>query len=147
MAKYGFADTDGDGILNVPDTADGRAFDPNGAGKNWSLRLYVRDDKQNDIVAGGLIQTWFEAAGVQLDVQQVKEDPFLYDATFPSSTNADMDLYLWGWGPDPDPDFMLSVFTCGQINNWQDANYCDPSYDQLYRTRRRRQARPSACSW
>ena len=134
MANYGFADTDGDGILNVPDTDDGQAFDPNGAGKNWSLRLYVRDDKQNDIVAGGLIQTWFEAAGVQLDVQQVKEDPFLYDATFPSSTNADTDLYLWGWGPDPDPDFMLSVFTCSQINNWQDANYCDPSYDQLYRT-------------
>ena len=30
-----------------------------------------------------------------------------------------MDLYIWGWGPDPDPDFILSVFTCGQINSWR----------------------------
>jgi peptide/nickel transport system substrate-binding protein len=33
---------------------------------------------------------------------------------------------------DPDPDFILSVLTCGQINGWQDANYCDTEYDALY---------------
>jgi peptide/nickel transport system substrate-binding protein len=43
-----------------------------------------------------------------------------------------MDMYIWGWGPDPDPDFILSVFSCAQINNWQDVNYCNEEYDQLY---------------
>ncbi len=132
MTGLGFSDTDGDGILNVPDTSDAQAFDPNGAGKNWSLRLFIRDDRSEDKIAGGLIQTWFQDAGVNVDLQQVKESPFLGDATFPSSTNADSDMYLWGWGPDPDPDFILSVFACSQINNWQDANYCDPAYDKLY---------------
>ncbi len=132
MATHGFADTDGNGILNVPDTSDAQAFDPNGAGQDWSLRLFVRNDQQSDIIAGGLIQSWMEQAGVNVDLQQITED-VLTDDTYPASTNADIDMYLWGWGPDPDPDFILSVFTCDQIDNWQDANYCDPAYDDMYR--------------
>jgi peptide/nickel transport system substrate-binding protein len=73
-----------------------------------------------------------EQAGVDVDRQLVKEDPDLYDATYPSSSNTDMDMYIWGWGPDPDPDFILSVMTCSQINNWQDVNYCDEEYESLY---------------
>jgi peptide/nickel transport system substrate-binding protein len=145
MAALGFSDTDGDGILNVPDTADARAFDPVhtvhfsdtgdqevGAGQNFKLRLYVRDDHEKDKIAAELIEGWMEQAGVDVDRRLVKEDPDLYDDTYPSSTNADMDMYIWGWGPDPDPDFILSIMTCSQINGWQDVNYCDPSYDQLY---------------
>jgi peptide/nickel transport system substrate-binding protein len=41
-------------------------------------------------------------------------------------------MFIWAWGPDPDPDFILSVLTCSQVNGWQDANYCDPAYDELY---------------
>jgi hypothetical protein len=47
-----------------------------------------------------------------------------------------MDMYIWGWGPDPDPDFILSIFACSQINSWQDVNYCDPAYDELYKKSR-----------
>jgi peptide/nickel transport system substrate-binding protein len=47
-----------------------------------------------------------------------------------------MDMYIWGWGPDPDPNFILSVLSCNQINDWGDANYCDPGYDELYRQQR-----------
>lgn len=136
MGGLGFSDTDGDGFLNVPDTADAQAFDPQGAGANWSLRLFVRDDDEEDKLAGELMATWFESAGVDMDYLPIAEDPALYDATYPSSSNADMDLYVWGWGPDPDPDFILSVFACSQINGWQDANYCDPAYDEMYREQR-----------
>jgi peptide/nickel transport system substrate-binding protein len=145
MAALGFTDTDGDGILNVPDTAEAQAFDPVhtvsfsdsgdtqvGAGLNFKLRLFVRDDDEEDKIAAELVEGWMEQAGVDVDRQLVKEDPDLYDATYPSSTNADMDMYIWGWGPDPDPDFILSVMTCGQINGWQDVNYCDEEYDALY---------------
>jgi peptide/nickel transport system substrate-binding protein len=136
MGALGFTDTDGDGILNVPDTEESRAFDPEGAGQNWSLRLFARDDDEEDKLAAELMETWFEAAGVDIDYQPIPEDPNLYAATYPSRSNADMDLYIWGWGPDPDPDFILSIFDCGQINNWQDANYCDPAYDETYRQQR-----------
>ncbi|MBA2570594.1 MAG: hypothetical protein H0V04_05375, partial [Chloroflexi bacterium] len=133
MAGLGFTDTDGNGILNAPDDAE---FDPEGAGQDWSLRLYVREDDEEDKLAGQLMEGWFEAAGVQIDYQEVSEDPRLYAVTYPNSSNADMDMYIWGWGPDPDPDFILSVLSCNQINGWQDANYCDPEYDELYRSSR-----------
>ena len=136
MAAIGFTDTDGNGILNVPDTAEAQAFDPQGAGGDWSLRLFVRDDDAEDQLAGDLMSGWFAAAGVDVDLERVPENPALYDATYPSASNADYDMYLWGWGPDPDPDFILSVFACDQINGWQDANYCDPEYDDLYRSSR-----------
>ncbi len=38
MTGLGFADTDGNGILNVPSDPASTAFDPEGAGKDWSLR-------------------------------------------------------------------------------------------------------------
>ncbi|MBX3029429.1 MAG: ABC transporter substrate-binding protein [Chloroflexi bacterium] len=135
MAAIGFTDTDGNGILNVPDDEASRAFDPEGAGQDWSLRLNVRADDPEDRLAGELMEVWFEAAGVDIAYEPVSEDR-LYEIAYPSTSNGDMDLYMWGWGPDPDPDFILGVFTCAQINNWQDAAYCDPAYDELYRSQR-----------
>ena len=136
MGALGFTDTDGNGILNVPTTPEAQEFDPEGAGQDWSLRLYAREDDEEDKLAAEVMEGWFEAAGVDIDYQQVSEDPRLYEVTYPSSSNADMDMYIWGWGPDPDPDFIFSIFACNQINNWQDANYCDPEYDELYRSSR-----------
>ncbi|MEZ4598010.1 MAG: ABC transporter substrate-binding protein, partial [Chloroflexota bacterium] len=132
MAAIGFSDTDGDGILNVPSDDASVAFDPEGAGANWSLRLFVRDDDEEDKLAAELMETWFEAAGIDIDYQPISEDA-LTDAVYPYASNADTDLYIWGWAPDPDPDFILGVFTCAQINNWGDANTCDPAYDAQYR--------------
>jgi peptide/nickel transport system substrate-binding protein len=135
MATIGFTDTDGDGILNVPTDEASAAFDPEGTGANWSLRLYARDDDEEDKLAAQLMETWFEAAGIDIDYQPISEDA-LTDAVYPYASNADTDLYIWGWGPDPDPDFILGVFTCAQINNWGDANTCDAAYDQQYRLQR-----------
>lgn len=135
MAAIGFSDTDGDGVLNVPSDDASVAFDPEGAGANWSLRLYVRDDDEEDKLAAELMETWFEAAGIDIDYQPISEDA-LTDAVYPYASNADTDLYIWGWGPDPDPDFILGVFTCAQINNWGDANTCDAAYDEQYRAQR-----------
>ena len=51
------------------------------------------------------------------------------------------DLFHWCWTPFVDPDFMLSVFQCNQVakdpadptNYYNDANWCDPEYDKLYK--------------
>jgi peptide/nickel transport system substrate-binding protein len=135
MGALGFSDTDGNGILNVPSDDASTAFDPEGAGQDWSLRLFARDDDEEDKLAAELMQTWFEAAGVSIDYQAISEDA-LTDALYPYATNADNDLYIWGWGPDPDPDFILGIFACAQINGWGDANTCDPTYDEQYRLQR-----------
>ena len=79
------------------------------------------------------MKTWFEEAGVKIDYSEISEDPGLYNATYPSTrTTPTCDMYMWGWGPDPDPNFILSIFACNQINGWEDADYCDPAYDQMY---------------
>jgi peptide/nickel transport system substrate-binding protein len=135
MAAIGFTDTDGDGTLNVPDTEEALAFDPEGAGQNWSLRLYARDDDPEDVLAAQILGRRFREAGVNVTDEPVPEAT-LYTVTYPSTSNADYDLYIWSWGPDPDPDFILGVMTCSQINGWQDANYCNPDYDALYRQQR-----------
>jgi peptide/nickel transport system substrate-binding protein len=135
LEALGFADTDGNGILNVPSDAASKAFDPRGAGKDFKLRLFVRDTRPHEQLAADLLKQWFEAAGVAIDKQVVKED-FLTSATYPSDSNADSDLYLWGWGPDPDPNFILGVLTTDNINNWQDANWSDAEYDRLVREQR-----------
>ena len=33
---------------------------------------------------------------------------------------------MWDWFPAADPDFILSVLTCDQWGNWNDAGYCNP---------------------
>jgi peptide/nickel transport system substrate-binding protein len=53
----------------------------------------------------------------------------------------DYDMFAWGWTPFVDPDPMLSYFTCDQVASdpkaptdyYNDANYCDPEYDKLYK--------------
>jgi peptide/nickel transport system substrate-binding protein len=135
MAAIGFTDTDGNGILNVPSDDASVAFDPEGAGGDWTLRLHVRDSDTEDKLAAPLIAKWFGDAGVAVDWQAVSTDE-LTRLAYPYASNADIDMYMWGWGPDPDPDFILSIFTCDQINSWGDANYCDPVYDELYRSQR-----------
>ena len=144
MAAIGFTDTDGNGILNVPSDDASVAFDPEGAGSDWTLRLHVRDSDTEDKLAAPLIAKWFEDAGVAVEWQAVSTDE-LTRLTYPYASNADVDMYMWGWGPDPDPDFILSVFTCDQINSWNDVNYCDPAYDELYRSQRGQLDPDGAC--
>ena len=58
----------------------------------------------------------------------------------------DYDLFQWGWTPFVDPDPMLSYFQCSQLskdpedptNYYNDANWCNPTYDTLYKAAERR---------
>lgn len=129
--SLGFEDTDGNGILNVPDDPESQAFDPDGAGKDFVLRLFVIDTNSEDQFAGDLLKQWFEEAGVGIDKQLVKESDVLVPAVLPSESNADSDLFIWNWVPNPDPDFILSVLSTPQINQASDVNWSDAKYDEI----------------
>jgi peptide/nickel transport system substrate-binding protein len=42
------------------------------------------------------------------------------------------DTFAWGWTPGVDPDGMLSSFIADEIEGWNDANWVDERYDELY---------------
>ena len=44
----------------------------------------------------------------------------------------DYDSFFWGWVPFVDPDPMLSYFTEAELESYNDANWTDPRYEELY---------------
>jgi peptide/nickel transport system substrate-binding protein len=54
------------------------------------------------------------------------------DALFQVIIDGTYDTFYWGWVPFVDPDPMLSYFTAAEIGNFNDANWSDPRYDELY---------------
>jgi peptide/nickel transport system substrate-binding protein len=42
------------------------------------------------------------------------------------------DTFYWGWTPGIDPDGMVSSFISEEIEGWNDANWVDERYDELY---------------
>ena len=63
----------------------------------------------------------------------------------------DYDLFVWGWTPFVDPDPELSYFKCDQVavdakdftNYYNDASWCDPVYDTLYKKQQWSSTMPS----
>jgi peptide/nickel transport system substrate-binding protein len=120
LDESGYADSDGDGIRNMPD-----------GGENLEFGFIVRTESQDGVRAGKLITGWIDQLGIKTTTQAVT-DSKLIDAWYA----LDYDLYIWGWGPDPDPDFILSTFTTDQCGSWSDTCYSNPEYDQLYEDQR-----------
>ena len=122
----GYKDTDGDGIREMP-----------GGGEPLKMRYAVRSES----VAGSqptaeFITGWLKDIGIAT-TQKVYDDSQLTEVI----GKGDYDLFVWGWTPFVDPDPMLSYFTCDQVsqdpkdptNYYNDANWCDPEYDKLYK--------------
>ena len=70
------------------------------------------------------------------------EDPVVNDTQLTAIIGkGDYDMFAWGWTPFVDPDPELSYFQCDQVskdakdptNYYNDANWCDPVYDALYK--------------
>jgi peptide/nickel transport system substrate-binding protein len=80
--------------------------------------------------AFAIIQSDFAKIGVRLN--EKKLDP---SATFNAITAnhyRNFDMAMWFWIPLVDPDLILSAYTCGQYNGWNENGYCNPAYDRLY---------------
>jgi peptide/nickel transport system substrate-binding protein len=121
----GYKDTNGDGIREMP-----------GGGKPINLRYAVRSEGDVGAPTAEFISGWLRKIGIGT-TQKVYDDSRLTEVI----GKGDYDIFVWGWTPFVDPDPMLSYFTCSQVshdpkdptNYYNDANWCDKSYDALYK--------------
>jgi peptide/nickel transport system substrate-binding protein len=118
LDQAGYADTDGDGVRQMPD------------GSNpLNLRLYWPSDiEAAPRIAEMLSETWGQV-GVKVQAQAFDPDA-LTAACCPAF---DFDVMIWGWGSDPDPGFLLGVLTTEQIpTGSSETGYSNPEYDKLF---------------
>ena len=121
----GYKDTNGDGIREMP-----------GGGQPLKFRYAVRSEGVTAPATAELITGWLRQIGIAT-TQKTYNDSQLTEVI----GKGDYDLFAWGWTPFVDPDPMLSYFTCDQVskdpkdptNYYNDANWCDPQYDALYK--------------
>lgn len=112
----GYLDSDGDGIREMPD------------GTNpIILRHAVNTDGDLAPTVGDLFSGWMEAIGIGVEIESYDQDT-LYGII----AEGDYDTFYWGWVPFVDPDPQLSYFTAAEVGNYNDANWSDPRYDELY---------------
>lgn len=122
-----YADTDGDGVREMPNGGDPLEF-----------RYYVRSQNNDTVKASQFIQGWLEQIGIATEITSLNDNKLtdaIIDGTY--------DMFHWGWFGDVDPDFIMSVMTCGQRpeldedgNNvggiWSDSYYCNDTFDRLF---------------
>lgn len=112
----GYLDTDGDGIREMPD------------GTNpIILRHAVNTDGDLAAPIGDLFSGWMQDIGIGVELSGYDQD-----ALFGVIIEGTYDTFFWGWVPFVDPDPMLSYFTEAELYNYNDANWTDPRYEELY---------------
>jgi peptide/nickel transport system substrate-binding protein len=118
----GYLDTDDDGVREMPDGS-----------RPLEFRYVERSESATAAAHREFITRWLEDIGIATTVE-VMDDTQLYEANI----SGNYDMFVWGWTPYVDPDPMLSYFTCAEVNTTpdgdgaNDANWCDPAYDELY---------------
>jgi peptide/nickel transport system substrate-binding protein len=121
----GYKDTNGNGIREMPNGGD-----------DITLDYVVRSESQSAPGDAEFVSGWLKEVGIGTKLRSVN------DATLTEIIGkGDYDLFEWGWTPFVDPDPELSYFTCDQLskdpedptNYYNDASWCDPSYDADYK--------------
>lgn len=69
--------------------------------------------------------------GVKLEAAPSDASSFVSAVHGPNDKYLDTDLFLNNWMSLYDPTLQLSVLTCGQLANLNDAGYCNKTYDGL----------------
>jgi len=125
LAEAGYADTDGDGILN----------DPGNGGEDIALRLWSRRESPQSQAMGKLITGWWEELGLDIDYS-VQDNGVLIDAGYnyvDGTLTPDFDMYIWQWQPSgSDPGRRLGYFRTVQLENQNDACWSNTEYDRLW---------------
>jgi peptide/nickel transport system substrate-binding protein len=114
----GYADTDGDGVRELPDGSRPLTFR-----LNWPSDSIVAPR-----TAELLSDMWGEV-GVTLELQAVDPDAL----TTQCCPAFDFDIMIWGWASDPDPSALLYVYTTEGIpTGSSETGYSNPTYDEMY---------------
>jgi len=118
LDEAGYADTDGDGVREMPDGSQPMNF-----------RMHWPSDSIDAPRLAELLSEMWSEVGVTLELQAVDPDAL----TSECCPAFDYDIILWGWGSDPDPNLLLSVHTTDEIpNGYNETGYSNPEYDELH---------------
>ncbi len=125
LEAAGYRDTNGNGIREMPRGGD-----------DINLVFAVRTDSQIAPPISEFVKGWLEDIGLGVTLKPMNESQLTVVIG-----KGDYDLFHWSWTPFVDPDPMLSYFTCDQLSSdpdnptdyYNDANWCDPRYDRLYK--------------
>jgi peptide/nickel transport system substrate-binding protein len=104
-----------------------------GGGDELVFRFAERSESEQGPAIRDFVTGYLAEIGIGTEVS-VFDDTQLTDVI----GSGEYDLFSWGWTPFVDPDPMLSYFTCAQVTTdmesigYNDANWCDPRYDELY---------------
>lgn len=114
----GYADTNGDGIREMPDGSQPLTF-----------RLNWPSDSINAPRMAELLGQMWGQIGVALEPQAADPDAL----TAQCCPTFDFDIIIWGWASDPDPSALLYVYTTDSIPyGSSETGYSNPVYDDLY---------------
>lgn len=114
----GYADTDRDGVREMPDGSEPLNF-----------RLNWPSDSINAPRMAELLSEMWGAIGISLEPQAVDPDAL----TAQCCPAFDFDIMIWGWASDPDPSALLYVYTTEAIpSGSSETGYSNPAYDELY---------------
>ena len=91
------------------------------------LRHAVNTDTDLGNTVGELFSGWMNAIGI--DVQL---DAYDQDQLFTVIVDGTYDSFYWGWVPFVDPNPMLSYWTEAELGNYNDANWTNPRYEELF---------------
>jgi peptide/nickel transport system substrate-binding protein len=116
LDEGGYLDTDGDGVREMPDGTNPIV-----------IRHAVNTDSDTAGPIGELFVGWMEEIGLGVELASYDQD-----ALFGVIVEGTYDTFYWGWVPFVDPDPMLSYFTEAEIGNYNDANWTDPRFEELY---------------
>jgi len=125
LEDAGYKDTNGNGIREMP-----------GGGDDINLVYAVRTESQVAAPVAEFVSGWLKDIGIGTTLKPMNDSTLIEVIG-----KGDYDLFHWGWTPFVDPDPMLSYFTCGQLssdpedptNYYNDASWCDPTYDADYK--------------
>ncbi|SEN72948.1 ABC transporter substrate-binding protein [Nonomuraea pusilla] len=125
------------------------AFDPDGAGRQLDALGFKRGADGVRTANGhpmsykvrfvaGERERQFESIrndlgriGVKVEAAPSDASSFVSAVHGPDDKYLDTDLFLNNWMSLYDPTLQLSVLSCGQLANLNDAGYCDKTYDGL----------------
>jgi len=114
----GYADSDGDGVREMPDGSQPLNF-----------RMSWPSDSIDAPRQAELLSEMWAKVGVKTELQATDPDAL----TAQCCPVFDYDVILWGWGSDPDPNLLLNVQTTGEIpTGYNETGYSNPEFDALY---------------
>jgi peptide/nickel transport system substrate-binding protein len=115
----GYADTDGDGVREMPDGTNPLNF-----------RLNWPSSSTNGPRMAEMLGEMWSQIGIAVQPQAMDSDAL----TAICCPAFDYDVMLWGWYFDTDPTYMLSVMATDEIaTGINETGYSSPAYDELYK--------------